>query len=122
VKRLTVIAFFCLISAAALLSQSGDERQTSGFDEEHIKWTANALRSIETIQVGMTRSDLMRIFTTEGGLAFKDETTSRGTYVYRKCPYFKVDVTLAIANPAVDLPTDTITKISRPYLEWTVAD
>jgi hypothetical protein len=122
VKRLTVIAFFCLISATALLPQSGDGRQTSGFDEEHTKWIANAMRSIEAIQVGMTRRDLMKIFTTEGGLEFKDETTSRRTYVYRKCPYIKVDVTLAIANPAVDLPTDTITTISRPYLQWTVTD
>jgi hypothetical protein len=70
----------------------------------------------------MTRSELMKVFTTEGGLEFKNDTTSRRTYVYRKCPYIKVDVTLAIANPAVDLPTDKVTEISRPYLAWTVTD
>ena len=119
-KSVVAIAFLCMILVVPALSQSRQERQTSGFDKEHTEWVAGALRSIQTIQVGMTRSELMRVFTTEGGLEFKDASTSRRTFVYRRCPYIKVDVKLAISNPNDDLPTDKITEISRPYLDWTV--
>jgi hypothetical protein len=43
---------------------------------------------METIKTGMTRSTLLTVFTTEGGLS----TVSHRTYVSRECPYFKVDV------------------------------
>ena len=121
-KSLVALAFFCVIFAAISLPQSGQKPQASGFDEEHTEWIATALRSIQAIKVGMTRSELMKVFTTEGGLEFKSATTSQRTYVYRKCPYIKVDVKLAISSPYEDLPTDKITELSRPYLEWTSAD
>ena len=121
-KSLVALAFFCVIFAATSLPQSGQERQASAFDEGHTEWIATALRSIQAIKVGMTRSELMKVFTTEGGFEFKSATTSQRTYVYRKCPYIKVDVKLAISSPYEDLPTDKITELSRPYLEWTVAD
>ena len=116
-KKLVAIACLWMMFSATTLPQSRPEPHASRIDNESTEWIANALRSMQTIKVGMTRSDLMKIFTTEGGLEFKDETTSRRTYVYRKCPHIKVDVTLAIANPAVDLPSDAITEISRPYLD-----
>jgi hypothetical protein len=122
VKSLVALAFFCVIFAGTSFPQSERERQGSGSDEEHTEWIASALRSIQTIKVGMTRSDLMKVFTTEGGLEFKKATTSQITYVYRKCPYIKVDVKLAISSPNEDLPTDKITEMSRPYLQWTVGD
>lgn len=121
-KRFLAITTFCMILASTSLPQSRQKGQTSGIDEERTEWIAGVLRSIQTIQVGSTHSELMKVFTTEGGLEFKDATTSRRTYVYRKCPYIKVDVTLAITGPNEDLPTDKVTQISRPYLEWTVAD
>ena len=121
-KILVALAFFCVIFAATSLPQSGQEREASGFDEGHTEWIASALRSIQAIKVGMTRSDLLKVFTTEGGLEFKNTTISQRTYVYRKCPYIKVDVKLAISGPHEDLPTDNITEISRPYLQWTVGD
>lgn len=104
------------------IPQSEYQRDSPGFDNEHTEWVATALRSIQTIKAGMTRSDLMKVFTTEGGLEFKSETTSRRTYVYRKCPYIKVDVKLAISSRNEDLPTDQIIEISRPYLAWSVMD
>lgn len=121
-KNIVALAFFSLILMAVSFAQSGQERETSGFDEAHTEWVATALRSIQAIKVGMTRSELMKVFTTEGGLEFKSATTAQRTYVYRKCPYIKVNVKLAISGPNQDLPTDKITEISRPYLEWTVGD
>jgi len=65
----------------------------------------------------MTRSDLTKLFTTEGGLS----TIQQRTYVYRQCPYIKLDVKFA-ASSAVELPTDKIVEVSLPYLAWSVTD
>lgn len=66
----------------------------------------------------MTRSDLLKVFTTEGGLS----TTSQRTYVYPQCPYIKVDVKFAASSLHEELPTDKIVEVSRPYLAWSVMD
>jgi len=68
------------------------------------------------VRVGGTRSELLKIFTTEGGLS----APSQQTYVYRHCPYIKVDVKFATGDQ--ELPTDKIVDISRPYLDWSKAD
>jgi len=44
--------------------------------------SASIASVLNAIKVGMSRSDLMKVFTTEGGLS----TTSQRTYVYRQCP------------------------------------
>jgi hypothetical protein len=76
-------------------------------------WTA-----CKRSKVGMSRSDLVRLFTTEGGLS----TTSRRTYVYRRCLYIKVDVKFAASSRDGELPTDKIVAVSRPHLAWSVMD
>src|SRR5882672_6754324 len=54
----------------------------------HAEWIASSLKEIQKIKVGMTRGELLKVFTTEGGLSTR---TSR-TYVYQPCSYIKVDV------------------------------
>ena len=87
-----------------------------------------ALREISTIEVGMTRRELSVLFGTEGGLS----TASRRTYVYRRCPYIKVDVEFEpVGRPTRDsegrvtlreADEDIIARVSRPYLAWSVMD
>lgn len=79
----------------------------------------SVLKECQTIQPGMTRTDLLKVFTIEGGLS----TASHRTYVYHDCPYVKVDVDFAPSDPkqSAEKPTDIITKISKPYLDWTIA-
>jgi hypothetical protein len=81
---------------------------------------ANVLKQCQAIKPGMTRAELSRIFSTEGGLS----TVTHRSYVYRDCPYVKVDVDFApsVAKQDVEKPTDVVTRISKPYLEWSVAD
>ena len=115
-NRLAAIVFLCVLSiGAAAQSESHPSRQ---IDAEHTAWIADVLNATQTIKGGMTRSDLMTVFTTKGGLS----TTSQRTYVYRQCPYIKVDVTFAGSGRDEELPTDKIVKVSRPYLAWAVAD
>src|ERR1043165_5087067 len=124
-KTLSLIAaslFVLLLTVVPLLAQSPQRQQ------EQTKWIADSLTEMKTIKVGMTRADLLKVFDTEGGLS----TGLNRTYVYRKCPLIKVDVEFRpIGRPARDAEgrvtlkeadQDVIEKISRPYLDWPVAD
>jgi hypothetical protein len=94
----------------------------------HVAWVADVLKRMQTIKPGMTRADLLGVFTTEGGLS----TGLRRTFVSRDCPYFKVDVEFrAVGRPDRDAEgrvtlredvRDTIMTISRPYLAFMVLD
>jgi hypothetical protein len=83
---------------------------------------------METVKAGMTRSDLLKVFTAEGGLS----TGLQRTFVSRDCRYFKVDVEFeAVGRPGHDAegrvtlvedPADRIVSMSRPYLQRAVID
>ncbi len=86
------------------------------------------LEQMEAIKPGMTREDLLKMFRTEGGLS----TGLHRTFVSRDCAYFKVDVEFkAVGRPdrdddgrvtLVEDLRDIIVKISRPYLQFSIAD
>ena len=92
----------------------------SEVDKTFTKEIADVLKQCETIKPGMTRADLSKLFTTEGGLY----TAKHRTYVYRRCPYIKIDVDFSLSETNQgslgERPTDIITKISKPYLDWSV--
>jgi hypothetical protein len=81
-----------------------------------------------TIAPGMSRSQLLSIFSTEGGKS----TAFQRTFVSRDCPFFKVDVTFRRAaagertggrdGSVQELDNDVITAISRPYLQFSILD
>ena len=119
--RLARFVFLCILSVGAAAqseSQQPARISPSHINQEHTEWIAGALNSIQMLKIGMTRSDLMKVFMIEGGLS----TTSQRTYVYRRCPYIKVDVKFAASSREKELPTDKIVEISRPYLTWSVMD
>ena len=83
---------------------------------------------METIKSGMTRQQLLTVFTVEGGLF----NGLQRTFVSQDCPYFKVDVTFrAVGRPERDGngritlredPRDVIVSLSRPYLQFRIMD
>ena len=119
---IAVSLFVLLLSVSVLPVQSSQQEQGQ------TAWIANSLKKIQKVKPGMTRADLLEVFTTEGGLS----TALRRTYVYRECQYIKVDVEFEpVGRPArdaegrvtlVEANEDVIKKISRPYLEWGVFD
>lgn len=86
----------------------------------HVDWVNQSLTQMQQIKEGMTRADLERVFTPDGGLQMYTETT----YVYRECPYFKVDVQFEQEpnRPAAIGPKDKIIKISKPYIAQPALD
>jgi hypothetical protein len=105
------------VSAAVILPSS----ESCGTDE-HTEWIAKSLKEIESVKVGMTRVDLLRVFKEEGGIS----TRTWRRYVYRDCPYIKVDVEFEPVgepeNKVSQSPRDKIIKISQPFLEWSIMD
>lgn len=77
------------------------------------------MRSIATLKPGMTRRDLLRVFTTEGGIFPR----KKQRYVYRHCPYIKVEVDFSPLDAAEGPnPDDQIVTITQPFLEYSIMD
>jgi hypothetical protein len=85
------------------------------------------LKDVSSIQAGMTRAELLRVFTTEGGLSTRDAQQ----YVYRRCPYIKIIVRFRqpadagpdwSGAPDEEWTGDIIESISKPFLEYSVTD
>jgi hypothetical protein len=110
VTFLTVTLILCSFSTPSFADRSVDKNLTQQISD--------ILKKCESIKPGMTRADLLKVFTTEGGLS----TQIWRTYVYSRCPYIKVDVEFASTKSKQEQPTDIITKISKPYLAWSIGD
>lgn len=112
-------------STSARFRGSGSQEPCA---QDHQAWVTEALKKMESVKPGMTRADLLSVFTMEGGLS----TRLHRTFVSRDCHYFKVDVEFNAVGRAdrdkegrVTLDEDSrdiIVKISKPYLQFTIAD
>jgi hypothetical protein len=113
-----------LLAASTVLGQENirPAQRGSEIDLEHTKWLDSVMRSILTVKPGATRKDLLRVFAEEGGLS----TRTHRTYVYKRCPYIKVDVEFVPVgnedNGFTEMPEDRIGALSRPYLQYSVMD
>jgi hypothetical protein len=102
--------------------------QNSTVTNDRNSWIAGIIKETSAIKPGMTRADLMKVFEQEGGLS----TGLRRTYVSHQCPYIKVDVEFeAVGRPdrdqegrvtSIEDERDLIKRISKPYLDWAIAD
>jgi len=102
-------------------AQTKPDARSKAPDFQQTKWIDKSLREMQTVKAGMTRAQLTKVFTTEGGLS----TRTWRRYVYRECPYIKVDVEFKPVStskkyPHAESSNDVITKISKPFLEWSI--
>jgi hypothetical protein len=127
-RQLLARAFLSSAAITGLIFHSTPRLSQGPSTQDHVAWVAQVLIQIQTIKPGMTRTDLLKVFTTEGGLS----TGLRRTFVSRDCPYFKVDVEFeAVDRPSRDAggrvtlfegSRDIIVQISKPYLQFSIAD
>ena len=126
-QRRDVLRLATLAAGCQLLSPANTYAQTSASDPAHLESVRHTLERMQTVKPGMTRGDLLAVFTTEGGIS----TRRQRTYVSRDCPYFKVDVGFEPVDRAhsseqsllfAENNRDTITKLSKPYLAFFIAD
>ena len=121
IRSLVRTAILSILPAIILLAldtkiNAGQDAET---EQKHTEWVQHVLASIRTVKPGMTRRDLLSVLDPDGGLS----TRTQGTYIYKHCPYIKVDVEFFRADRgATEKPGDRIVKISRPYLADPVYD
>jgi hypothetical protein len=127
--RLFCLALFPIFTCA-LLGQQGHpvpvvtstpDGQSAAVSSPLTKSIVKVIEAVESIKPGMTRAELLTVFTEEGGIS----TRAHRTYVYRQCPYVKVDVDFAVTNPddrVTEMSGDKILKISKPYLQYSIMD
>jgi hypothetical protein len=108
-----VVACFLLLSTLLTYAQTSDRTSSGDDGQAYLQWLEKSLASIQTIKVGMTRGDLLRLFEMDGGF----QSTKVERYVYRQCPLLKVDVAFIPVSDTNDHLNDTIKSISKPYLE-----
>jgi hypothetical protein len=80
----------------------------------------HALRDVANLKVGSSRREVEKAFARAGGINFRNQTR----YVYPECEFIGIEVEFD-ADKAVNndfSPSDTATKISRPYLEFPSRD
>ena len=79
------VVFIALVSLSCLVLVSPS---TTSQRDAHTEWIAKGLKEMQGIKVGMTRAELSKVFTTEGGISARTQQR----FVYRECAYIKVDV------------------------------
>jgi hypothetical protein len=102
-------------------SQLAEESLPEGvaFPQQQTLWVLKVMREIGTVRAGMTRKELLTVFREEGGLS----TRTNRTYVYKGCPYIKVNVLFSTFDAGKrESGADKIVTISDPYLAYAVMD
>jgi hypothetical protein len=82
---------------------------------------AGALKAVAEIKAGSTRADVERHFVLDGGL----HALEQSTYLYKKCDLIKIDVEFAHDSNRSWMDStskDTVVHVSKPCLEYPVAD
>jgi hypothetical protein len=129
IRRVFAVVLFGLIATcipSGIQSKLGAGQDSCALKNED--WVRDVFAKMETIRPGMTRAELLKVFRTEGGLS----NGLKRRFVSRECAYFKVDVEFeAVGRPGHDSdgrvtveedPRDIIVRLSRPYLQFGIAD
>ncbi|HEV2221749.1 MAG TPA: hypothetical protein VGR84_01975 [Candidatus Acidoferrales bacterium] len=100
-------------------------RQNSVKQQDSCAVVKEALNNSLHFKVGMTRREVEKYFSPDGGLQFFSTTGSTTRYVYLKCEFIKVNVSFKSAvhgSRNSRSPDDIVESVSKPYLEYPVAD
>jgi hypothetical protein len=117
-KSLVIVALISSLIGFVLRTHGQRSQSTSS---SHNQWVAGVLKETNSIRVGMTRKDVLNVFTTEGGIS----TRLSRTYVYRGCPNIKVDIqfqAIQAPNDYRERLDDKIVSLSKPYLDYSISD
>lgn len=114
--------FILIVIAAAIALFTGFQFHSNENQKQNCQFIQESLNDISRIKIGMTRSDLLKVFDTEGGIY----TRTQNHYVYKKCMFIRVDVKYSPVggeqNSFAESPDDKIIEISKPYLGYSIMD
>jgi len=122
VPRRSFCLAFAPVCASALFGQEGQGVPAMPCTPEALNKSIEAvMQAIDAIKPGMTRADMLTIFREDSGIT----SPSLQRYVFRLCPYIKVDFEFERRTNSDDQANgndDKILKLSRPYLQYSGAD
>ncbi len=117
-----MIAIFALALVSISAVSPPPPSASSAAAEEHSQWLLKCLLDINTLKVGSTRAEVLKIFTVAGGWS----TPRECAYVYRGSRYICVEVVYETAldkdGRTIAASGDKIVKISKPTIEIPPAD
>ncbi|MEO7191352.1 MAG: hypothetical protein ABI051_09880 [Vicinamibacterales bacterium] len=123
-NQVSRLALAAAVACTVLAGHTTVVRGQQTAQASHVAWVEMVMRRMDTVKVGMTRVNLLQVFTPQqGGLS---SGFSR-VFLSRDCPYFAVDVDFeAVNRPFRDADgrmilsedrADRIVKVSRPRLQ-----
>lgn len=117
-----MISFRLIIAVIAISLSLSSFASDAQYDADLTKKIEKVILEVQLIKPGMSRADLLKVFTTEGGIS----TRKQRRYVHLKCPNIKVDVQFKpVGNENDSLresAADKIIRISQPFLEFGITD
>jgi hypothetical protein len=102
-------------------SQLAEESLPEGvaLSQQQTLWVLKVMSEIGIVRAGMTRKELLKVFKEEGGIS----TRTHRTYVYKDCPYIKVNAVFSSVDAEEqESGDDKIVSISGPYLAYAIMD
>ena len=93
----------------------------SSDDKAHQQWLEARYKEATSVQAGMTRADLMKLFVEDGGI----QTIPARRYVLKSCYLIQIDVTFDGPSRADRTVPDgelKIVEVSKPYLQRMALD
>ncbi len=115
--KIFLISFICL-GISFCFAQEFAQRTPN---EKCTTWVSKCLADFESIKTGMTRGEIEKKFSMDGGIS----TVSLIRFVHPECIYFKIDVEFELKSKDpnhMSSPEDKVIKKSKPYIENPVFD
>jgi len=121
--RLSTAIILAVICLTLVPVMSTPQRVLTADEAKHWDWLGHLLDEAYSIQVGMSRADLLKVFEVDGGL----QLVPPERYVLRSCYMIKVKVQFELpkGTSRAKLPPDNemkISAISKPYLERAIPE
>ena len=113
-----LLALFAFATSARSVPQQPVPQQPA--ENAHCVWLAERIREAETIKIGMTRREVMKILQEDQG--GEESFVQRTSFRYQRpaCEYIKLDVFYKLAKDSktrVNYLDDTVIKVSQPFLD-----
>ena len=117
-KNITIIISAIILLGFTVVPALADTTNNTNFAGELVR----IFYDCQKLKAGMTRAELgkLQMFDQDWGpvyLANERIFSQHTTFVYRSCPFIKVDVDFEATSSKEAQPTDIITKVSMPYLD-----
>ena len=131
-RKMSLCLAILLVAAGSYAGSRQKTDKPTQKDRVCIEWLLERMAEAKSIEVGMSLEDILTVYELRGGVQFieLDEPFSgsihHGWFILRKCRYIHLEVEFEIPegiNPPEASHKDVkIKKLSRPYLEYDIAD